>query len=537
MTAGSHRDAGPALFRVEPTRREAAVALVVLTTCGLALRAWHLGFGLPLVLHTDYSQVEQAADLLATGGFTDRAPYPTLNVFVLALLDAAFGLVARVTGWTELLPRPETGHLIARGWSALAGALLAPATYRLARIGLSRGPALVAAAAAVFCPIAVATSHLARIHAPGVTLLVLAAVPALRFVLDPSRRRALVAGAAAGLTAGFIQLGLLLAAATVLQLALAVRPLALVLKRAALYGLVAGAVFVALEQMGHVLADIEPGYAGGQYANALTLGIPTVTLGLHYERLPQLVATWIASEPVRAGLVMLFLASVLRVRRSPQPLLLYGVYPAVVLLILGSNYTQARYVLSLTPFLAPLAVLGLQSVRPAVLRTACAALLLAWPLAVSIRYDQLLAVGDTRLRLARALARLPDAGGTVLIEDALLPQGAPTQPWVRRFPENSNYLPWSRGETTREQSFAQARPVIFVRDPSKTHRPPDPLLLQAGLRRVGSLGTGYEQDSTFPDPTEAMSLDVWRAWRTGPNVEVWSLPGEAASVARQLVEL
>ena len=544
MTGAPNGAAPRAASGQDVSRRQAALLVTAVTAVGLVLRTWELGFGLPHVLHSDHAQVEQAADLLATGGYADRAPYPQANVLVLAGLDAAVGGLGLWSGrapWTDwpgfldLLSHGDLGHRVARWWSAIAGALLAPVAYRLARLALDRGPALLASASVALCPIAVAVSHLARIHAPGVTLVSLAAIPALQLVRRPDPRRALAAGAAIGVAAAFIQLGLLLAAATVVQLLVATRPLSRAVRIAATCAVAVVAVAASLEGLAHLVADIRPGRADLSADTLLTLGIPAVTLGLHWERLPQLATTWVLGEPVRAALAVVGVIAAALSRDRRRVLLLYGAYPLLVLAVLGSNYTQARYVLSLTAFLAPLAVLGLLLLRPRALRLAVATLLVVSPLVASVRYDLLLGAGDTRLQLAAALGRLDDPGGPALIEDRLLLRDVAAPPCVRRFPEAGNFKPWVQGETSRSASFAAAAPVLFVREPARGNRLAEQAVSDAGLRLVGRLEPGSLADSGLPDPTEAMAIDVWRVRRSGPAVEVWAKPGEPTRVAQALV--
>ncbi|HZM00692.1 MAG TPA: hypothetical protein VFD43_10615, partial [Planctomycetota bacterium] len=122
-------------------RRGAALAVAGLTLLALALRVLRLGCGLPFAFHSDFFQIEQAASLLQRGWFTDGYNYPHGLVYLYAGLAWLAGIAP------EDFADPAVHQLAGRLVSALAGALLVPAVYRLGRVRFGRGVCLLAAAA------------------------------------------------------------------------------------------------------------------------------------------------------------------------------------------------------------------------------------------------------------------------------------------------------------------------------------------------------------------------------------------------------
>jgi hypothetical protein len=60
---------------------------------------WNLRYGLPVVLHSDFIQANQAVALLNTGSFLDTTNYPPTLVFAYTASDLLAYGVGHVAGW------------------------------------------------------------------------------------------------------------------------------------------------------------------------------------------------------------------------------------------------------------------------------------------------------------------------------------------------------------------------------------------------------------------------------------------------------
>jgi hypothetical protein len=220
-----------------PARRAHAV-LALLVACQLVLGLVELRHGLPFVLHADYFQIGQAAQLLEHGWFTDDNVYPLPLIWVYAAAGAAFGVLSG--RGAEAFADPVVHHAVGRLVGVLCGALLVVATYRLARERYTRGVALLAAAAIAVDPLLLLAVHQVRPHVPAALLVAVAAPLVLRFALlrwgqlstrttRPPRpvrpvRAALLAGALVGLGAAVFQLAALQAPVLLLFVVLGLWP-------------------------------------------------------------------------------------------------------------------------------------------------------------------------------------------------------------------------------------------------------------------------------------------------------------------------
>jgi hypothetical protein len=530
-------------------RRAALIALCALTLLALALRLVGLQHGLPHVLHSDHLQVRQAVTLLTEGQFENRSPYPPVHSFVYAGVFS-LGFVAdqarpspRWASWDDFvleLQAPALAHRMARLYIALMGALLVPAVYLLARLRLARGAALLAAAIVAVSLPHVACAHQARIHVPGITLLVLLGLPAFRLLSRESRadndavagrtprlRAWLVAGLALGVVAAIVQLAWLALGVCALLVVFLVRPWGLAW-RAGLAGLTGflGAVgaLVAVPRLAGWVAET----AGhGALDNALTLGIPGKTLGLRsLEEFPRMLATYARAEPALVAALLLLAPLLWRAHR--RELLLLGLYPAVLFLVLGTNYHQARYSLSATPFLAVLAAAGWAATRSRPLRVALAALLLALPLASCMRYDLLLLREDTRVQADAALGALVQAGLSVTVRQELLLDKAAAPPGTGMFPPDG-YSAWRSGAESAADTLLRLAPDVFVTGPdtSELGALDEGWLEAQGWRRCGELPSGSAAPVPLPDATDDLVRDTWSAQRPGPDIAFW-VRGDAA---------
>lgn len=202
-----------------------------ITLLGAVLRFLNLRGDLPYVLHYDEPTLVDNA-VWMWGNHTLNPHffnYPTGMIYLLAGL---FGLVmlggtitGHFAGWSAALTwlsagtyaRPPQGgvlyfyptwgvttlYLIARGVSALAGTVTIPLVYAIARrVGCSNGAARLAALAVALSSLTVEHSHLATTDAAATCLATAALLLALR-AEHGSTRSWILAGAMAGLAAGF----------------------------------------------------------------------------------------------------------------------------------------------------------------------------------------------------------------------------------------------------------------------------------------------------------------------------------------------
>ncbi|MHC5210828.1 MAG: hypothetical protein ACYTG2_08935 [Planctomycetota bacterium] len=521
----------PATALPSPTRRATGAWLALLTAAGFALRAWNSRAGLPDVLHSDWAQVRQAAELLRDGAFVDRTVYPAVHTFVVAGVDALVGVVGQLLGawpdwhtFVERLAGPSLGHAIARGYNAVLGAALAPAVYALARVHLGRGASLLAAAIAALDPMQILLSHQARIHVPGVTLLVLASTSTAPAVRRPGLGAALAAGAAAGAVASVFQLGFLLAGAGGLCTLLRVRPLTRGLGQAlglaAGFGLCFGALIGATRLTGAV--QLPPGREA--IDDALTLGMHATAVVFQPRNILAMLIAWIAVEPVRA------LALLPGLRRSglggvrARELALFLVYPLIVLAVIGGGIgPQPRYSLSCTPFLAvPMAAacLALPGRRA---RAVLAGLLVLAPLAGSIRHDVLRGRPDTRVALADVLDGLSADGQRVAVESRLVLPTRRLPPGAARFPPGGDYRAWA-GDVEARRAVLAAVParILACSLATRVALSADERVMETlGWRLADTIEPGRSGHSLVPNDPGHLVPDLWLATRPGPRIELW----------------
>lgn len=533
--------------------RAAGAWLALLTAAALGLRLWNLRAGLPDVLHSDWGQVRQASELLRDGSYLDRTVYPAVHAFVYAAVDALVGAVGLAAGawpdwaaFVERLQEPGLSHAIARGYNAVIGALLAPAAYALARVHLGRGAALLAAAIAALDPMQVLLAHQARIHVPGVTLLVLAAVPMARLLARASARgpepvsaagprAAFGAGAAAGAVAAVFQLGFLLAGAGGACLLLRARPLRRALGTglalAAGFGLTFGALLAAVRLTGVVRLP-----AGrGALDDALTLGMHATAVALRPRNVLGMLVAWIAVEPARA----LALAAAVRRRAfgdvRARELALFFAYPLVVLLVIGGGIgPQPRYSLSCTPFLAVPAAAACMALRGRRARATLAGLLVLAPLAGSIRHDVLIGRQDSRHAMTDSLRALSAAGRRVDVEAGLVPPTFRLPPGCRRFPPEGDYRSWGAGVDVRRAMLAgSSADVLACSFETRVALSADAGVMRSlGWRLVDTIDPGRRDRAFVPGDPALLAPDLWLATRPGPRIEFWERVEGSSEAAR-----
>ncbi|MHC5212008.1 MAG: hypothetical protein ACYTG2_14920 [Planctomycetota bacterium] len=512
--------------------RTAIAVLVAVVLVSLVLRMWNGSHGLPAVLHSDYRQVEQAAWLLEEGSVTHRVPYLPGNTFAYAAADALVWATTRVLGsgesWDEFVTRLQSAsvhHTIGRGYVSCLGSLLAVAVYLLARQRFPRRVALLAAAIAAFAPMQIIFSHQARIHVPAIVVLSFAAIAVMKLGAgQATKRTAAAAGIGAAASVAMVQYGWLLLGTAGLLTLLVVRPWRSALR----LGLVMSLSFLIVHAVTLLLmyrtGFIEVPEGQRVFGDFWTLGMSRSSVSLQPAMFVQLVLSWILSEPVRAFCLVLFGVACLRGRLRPRDGLVYGLYPAIALCVIGAGIgAQPRYAMSATPFLAVLAAAGVLSVRAAWPRRVLVALLLVVPLSTAIRYDLLIDRPDTRVTMASVLGSIasPETRVTINHELVLNPNRIPAH--VVTLPPGGDYRVMQTGSDWAIRLLAESSTLIFVRPSGAwaADSADDEQLLALGFQFYGSLAGGADGTDFLPDAPQHPTLDIWTVQRPGPTIEVW----------------
>jgi hypothetical protein len=509
------------------------LALVVLASFGLRIREYRVG--LPHVFHSDYVQVEQAARLVRDGSFRDTTIYPATQVFAYAAADwVAYGL-GRLTGtWPDFgtfadeLQGRSLQHAIGRAYTAVVGSLLGIAVYLLARLRFSRGVAVLAAAMVSFGPVHVIYSHQVRPHIACVTLVAFAAIPVLRLTTAAATARgALLAGLATGVAAAFFQLGWVLLATAAVLIACFTRPWGRALRLGLLgllgFGVGLGTLMALCRWPGLVVAAQGSAVIGQSFTDTLGFGVQDLLDDAG--RFGRLALAWVAAEPARAVLLLLFVPLALRSRRHRRDLVIYGVYPLGVLAALGGLMgAQVRYTLSMTVFLAILAAAGVLALRSRTARVTCAALLVLAPLASSVRYDLLIGGVDTRLAVAELLPRLVSPEVKISIDDKLVFDPRKLPEGVARFPPQGNFRPWYNEGVPPRRTLIESAVDIHVRvhGPWRNSAIGDEAMGWFGFELYGLVDSAPPGRSFLPDAPSHIVPDLWRTTRPGPPIEFWT---------------
>ncbi|MBI3820787.1 MAG: glycosyltransferase family 39 protein [Planctomycetes bacterium] len=525
---------------VDLTRAKAVLLLAFMVVGGFLLCVWNFDYGFPRVLHSDAAQVSEAVEFLNTGAFVKRSPYPPALVFGYAgalvaghWIRSAAGIAPGESWPVFLIQLTQDGalaHGIIRIFTALAGALLPIAVYRLARLQLSRNAALLAAAMAALAPAHVIYAHQARIHVPAITILVFLARPVLRLDRgDISKFSAAVAGVACGTAIAIIQLGYLLAAAGIIILFVRARRerrspavFARQIAWAAFSGTVGWFAFYGCWKLLHA-NDVSL----SESAPAIVAGIPATVFRLRFwETLPSMFARFALSEPATAGVILyyMFLSINRRAPRGIPPA--FAVYPALVLAILGLNYSEVRYSLSAQPFVACIAAAAVCNITNRIARFALAALLLLSPAAASIVYVRAIAREDTRDVQVSLLPKIANPDFTASVYASAVLPGANPGPCTQLFPNRGDYWPWVQKKETPMQSFRRMVDPIFMipRDGSGLADFSETELKARSFIKFGVITNGYGSGGALPDAPDYLYPSLFTATRTGPNIEIWCRP-------------
>jgi hypothetical protein len=525
----------------------------VIIGIAFALRIHEYKFYLPHVFYSDYIQVDHAAELLQKGVYVDRSSYPHTHVFCYAAADVTAFCLGKLTGargdWSYFVEQlaskrdPTLRQSIGRAYTAVLGSLLSAAVYWLARARFNRKVALLAAAMIAFAPAHVIYGHQTRIHVPGILALTMAAGCMARGVyLGITPWRAVAIGAACGFTASIFQLGFLGGAAAAALIVLHTRPLA----RAAYLCVCAGtgfaAVFVGLTEIAHASGLVQHAPGSGALDNAGTLGIPTAALagfsvGRFLERFPMLLGNWVLAEPFVALGCALFVLQCWQKKFAWRDCVVFGVYPAIVFVALGTSYTEVRYTLSATPFLCIPAAAAILVIGPIPVRAALGALAILVPLATAVRYDALLGRADTRLVLHSKIPALMRCAVTTAIDDSLLLRPVDLAPPISDFPPRGNHKLWPPLGTELPHLTLlrlDAKLYIRARNDQSESIVSTSQLGQHKFRLAGEIPGAPYSRSILPDAPDNLMLTLWRAERPGPTIEFWAQNPAATRCASEI---
>ncbi|MBI4517892.1 MAG: glycosyltransferase family 39 protein [Deltaproteobacteria bacterium] len=382
----------------------------------MALRLWHIGFGLPEWYHPDEPIKAQKALAIAAG---DLNPHYFWHPSFMLYATAAAVRAGQSFGWAAT---PAQAVLAGRVLNAVLGALTVPLTCLLARAAGGWAMAFAAAALLAVAPLAVFCSHYLKEDTPLTFWVVAAALAALRLARRGRNRDYLIAGALCGAAIASKYTGLLALVLPLVAHRQQPHPPARARWRLAA---AAALAFVALTPF--ALADLwhfgrgvshEAGNVVTGMATSAILPLPWLwTFHLRFSLLPGfgIVAT---------ALALLGFVALLR-QASPAARLLTAFVGLGYLVFESSPYKPPpnfdRYVLPLLPFLAVLALVGVRVLRrrSAVLAGIALALALAEPAGRSV---QLLAAiePDTRERARAWLAKQLPADARVAVEGQLL---------------------------------------------------------------------------------------------------------------------
>jgi hypothetical protein len=406
----------------------------------LALRVWGLRFGLPELYYWDEPTVVNRAMRFGTGDLNPHYfYYPALYMYVLFgasggyfVFGKLFGIHAGATEFAkQYFIDPSGVYVTARLTTALLGTAAVLATYWLGKRFFDRRTGLVAAAILAASPLHVSHSHIAITDVPHALLICLASIACHDVLTKGQTKHYALAGLLIGLgtatkyLAVFNALTLLLAHLLADDRCFGPKPdWAGLLKRAsAAPRLWLGAALIPLGffvgspynflRFGEFVADLKTQVSlstGDAQQGFLLLRTTVQDLG------------WPACLLAGAGAGKLL-------RKPTRATWVFACFPAVYALhMLTLSKSFARYFLPQSAFVAVLAALGfgalLEALRPRVSRVAwrplvagIAALVLLWPLAVSVSWDVLQAQReDTRTTALRWTERSIPRGAVVAVQ-------------------------------------------------------------------------------------------------------------------------
>jgi len=406
-----------------PRLTRARAGLVLVLFAAALLRLWGVPFGLPHRYHMDEPFYVVGALHLGQGDFHLTVPHNTPNLwqFILLAEYGAIYVLGRIAGWFAnpadlarlYTTDPTIFYLAARATSAAMGVATVGLVYALGRRVQGERVGLIAGALFAVSFLPVRDAHYA-VNDAFVVLLTTACCYAAAHFLDTGDRRVLAMGwlawgAATGMKYRPAAFGLALAVAMVLvarRHGLPRRALA----REGLTALLAGAAGFVIGFPGVILNTevflfhlrAAASQAGQSFEGWVIDAAPA---WLYYLR----------ALDIGAGAPLLAVAAlglVVAARGRRVPVLLIAASAGAYFLSISLVETYfVRYALPVFPVVALLGAIGIESLASRVARLeiaspeaaagAALALCSVWPLAASLRHDQLLTETDTRT-LAKA---------------------------------------------------------------------------------------------------------------------------------------
>lgn len=155
--------------------------LALIVGGGAALRFWGLGFGLPYFEHPDeWAVADRALTMLRTGNYDPGAfIYPTLFTYMQVGVAAAHFLAGASSGLYVTVADidPSRYYVWARGCTALLGSGALVLVALLGRMLYSRAAGLLAAGLLALLPVVVADAHYVTTDTPSMFFALLALLP------------------------------------------------------------------------------------------------------------------------------------------------------------------------------------------------------------------------------------------------------------------------------------------------------------------------------------------------------------------------
>jgi hypothetical protein len=425
------------MSRTAPRDRSARLLLLLVVGAALVMRVWGVAFGLPHVL----ARPDELFVFGVAFGMLGGAPnpnmfdYPGVYLYFLAGLFAMYywwnrltGSVATAAEFRELFRvEYEPFFLIARGVTAVCGALTAGVCYAIASPLFGRAAGLLSALFLAFAFLHVRDSHYATTDVPLTLFVMCAILAALRVHRTRSPREAWLAGVAAGLAIG-----------TKYNAAPIVLPLAVVeglhgwtvrhdwrriLRETHLWRMALAVVVTFLATSPYLVLDYANAMRqlqslAGQASTGMT---PPEMLGSGWGyHLPFSLRHGLGVPLLGAGLAGLVWMGV----RRPAPALILGAFPVAYYIAAGAGYNVfVRYMVPVVPFLCIFAgylVVEIASAASAPVRVPRVALAGALAAAIvapsawsAVQFNHLLTEDDSRVLAAAWVEQHVPAGSSV----------------------------------------------------------------------------------------------------------------------------
>lgn len=530
-----------------PASRRHRVALGLVLASGFALRLTGIGHGLPFAFNEDEALhfVPQAAD--AADGDLDPDYYqnPSALTYLLAIVFRVCFLTSDMTD--RLADDPGSLFLVARVVVAALGTLLVYLVYRAGSRFYSPTVGLLAGALLAFSFLPVFYSHQALNDVPTLLPVAIALLACLEIHDRGGWRWWLIAGAAVGAATGtkYLAAPLCLAVALVALLRLLGRrdPLRTTVTRLLA---AAGASIVALVALNPYLVLRFP-TARRQFLDqsAVAAEGKIGQHGIGWTYYPETLLWGLGVLPVLAAI----LGAALALRADWRKALLLVLFPIVLYLYMaGQGRFFGRWMLPAYPALAILAGYGTVRLATwvrqrswirhrsygALVLPVASVLLLAQPVADSVRSDLVLLRTDTRLLAHDWVAdNLPE--GTRVVVEPSVPSG-----WIRedlvRYPVARPYADYSLrldpGDVDSYRAAGYCWVIVFShqRDRALSEGLDD---ARAYYDRLADESTLERSFSPYDDGGEppAFSFDFSFNWyppayeRPGPAIELRRLHG------------